>query len=125
MMERSRNQNKKALGAGALVRCPVLAAFGCKVPSASEAAELARTDTRLSHPDLTLCEASAAYVVLVRSLIMRHGDRKAALDELREWMDKESAAREPGKSLAAAGNPKGWVHLAKQEKPKDGSGKKE
>lgn len=102
-----------------MVRCPVLAAFTTNFDSENAAARVARMDTRLSHPNLSICEASAAYTVLARSLIITHGDRTAALAELRTWVEREIAQREGanGSSLAKGG-PKGWVHLEGREKPK-------
>jgi len=127
MTERAKNQNRRALGAGALVRCPLLGAFSILKPSAGEAAAVARTDTGLSHPNMCLGEASAAYVVLARSLIMRQGNRTAALAELREWMEAEAARREGPQSLAVSGTSPtgGWVHIEQREKPKTVSGKEE
>lgn len=128
MMERAKKQNKRALGAGALVRCPLLAAFATSHRSVQGAAEIARADARLSHPSLTLCDASATYTVLAQCLIGANGDSRRAFAELRRWMDQELSSREsPHSSSIVEGGyqDRGWVHLEQREKPKTSQGKEE
>jgi len=108
LMEAAKTKNKNAIGAGALARCPVLAAFAAnRHLSAAGAGGIARTDTQLSHPNFTMCDASAAYTILAQLLIETGGDHKEALKGLREWMERELKSREAGTSTVVAVGGKG------------------
>jgi len=117
--------NERAIGAGALVRCPVLAALATNFDGEAATAEVACKDTCLSHPSLLIGEASAAYTVLARSLIKKQGDRMAALAEFKAWVERELALRESPHSSPGKGGPQGHVHLAKQEGGKGSKGYKD
>lgn len=95
-------KNERAVGAGALVRCPMLAALATNFDSEKATAEMARKDTLLSHPSLLIGEGSAAYTVLARSLIKLQGDRKAALAEFKVWVEAELAQRDSGPQAQVA-----------------------
>lgn len=119
MIERARDVNQKAMGAGALTRCISLAALAGASRAPTEIAALAREDAKFSHPDASVGNASVAYVIAAGHLISARGDRKAALDELRKWTQEERASA-CGKVPTLGDGHRGWTHLSQGDQPQMG-----
>jgi ADP-ribosylglycohydrolase len=79
MRERSLRLNSDSKANGALMRSVGLAIWSCR-QTVEEAAETARADARLSHPNPSCQHASAAYVVAVRHLILNPDDGLGAIE---------------------------------------------
>jgi ADP-ribosyl-[dinitrogen reductase] hydrolase len=105
--EAARRSNMASKANGALMRSIGLGIWSWRL-SAEDAANAARRDARLSHPNPSCQHANAAYVVAVRHLVLNAGDSGgafraagAALDdesaeEVRRWLrDAESGAGPP------------------------------
>jgi len=118
LMEAAKKTNDKAVGAGALARCPILAAFAAnRGMNHATTASIARTDTQLSHPNVKICDASSTYTILAQLLIQSRGDHKGSLKELRGWIEQELKSREEGtgKVVAVGGKGGGKAGKAKEE----------
>ena len=105
--EAARRSNMASKANGALMRSIGLGIWSWRL-SAEDAANAARGDARLSHPNPSCQHANAAYVVAVRHLVLNAGDSggafraaSAALDdksaeEVRGWLrEAESGAGPP------------------------------
>jgi ADP-ribosylglycohydrolase len=116
--EYARQRSMASKSNGALMRSVGLGIWSWRL-SAEEAANAARADARLSHPNTSCQHANAAYVVAVRHLVLNAGDSggavraaSAALDdegaeEVRNWLrEAESGSGPPYDS-----NP-GFVRIA-------------
>jgi ADP-ribosylglycohydrolase len=102
--ECARQRNLASKANGALMRSIGLGIWSWRL-SAEDAANAAREDARLSHPNPSCQHANAAYVVAVRHLVLNAGDGDGALraasaaladkgaDEVRGWLrEAESGA---------------------------------
>jgi ADP-ribosylglycohydrolase len=105
--ECARQRNMASKANGALMRSIALGIWSWRL-SAEDAANAARGDARLSHPNSSCQHANAAYVVAVRHLVLNAGDGDGALraasaalddegaDEVRGWLrEAESGAGPP------------------------------
>jgi ADP-ribosylglycohydrolase len=75
---------------GALMRSIGLGIWSWRL-SAEDAANAARADARLSHPNPSCQHANAAYVVAVRHLVLNAGDGDGALRAASAALDDEGA----------------------------------
>lgn len=99
MIERAKDVNKKAFGAGALVRCMPLAALAGASGNPTAVAGMAREDAQLSHPDASVGNASVAYIIVLGHLVASGGDTSLAFRELQKWTTMEREAANAGKQL--------------------------
>jgi ADP-ribosyl-[dinitrogen reductase] hydrolase len=76
---------------GSLMRATPLGIWGNRL-NANDLALLARTDSRLSHPNKPCCSAVACYVIAIAHLINNQGERRQAFSKAKDWADSESAA---------------------------------
>jgi len=113
MKERAREQNKKSKGSGALVRCAPLAIWGAARGDVAAAVAAARDDSLLSHPDLAVGTASAAFVVAISTLLNSGGDRERCLLELQQWLKQELASATAELSGSRGDNPTGSTLLSR------------
>jgi ADP-ribosylglycohydrolase len=88
--EAARERNMASKANGALMRSIGLGIWSWRL-SAEEAANAARADARLSHPNLSCQHANAAYVVAVRHLVLNEGDSGGPLRAAAAALDDESA----------------------------------
>jgi ADP-ribosylglycohydrolase len=104
--ECARRRNMASKANGALMRSIGLGIWSWRL-SAEDAANAARSDARLSHPNTSCQHANAAYVVAVRHLVLKAGDSGGALraasavlddedaDEVRGWLREAEAGSGP------------------------------
>jgi ADP-ribosyl-[dinitrogen reductase] hydrolase len=93
---------------GAMMRQSGLGAWSWRLTPA-EAAEAARADARLSHPNLSCQDSCAAYVCAIRHLVIHPGDAEGARvaaravaqePEVRGWLDDaDRGALPPGSPM--------------------------
>jgi len=97
---------------GSLMRATPLG-VAASVLSLEEAADIARQDARLTHPNQTCQHATAAYVLAIRHLILKPGDKEGAWsvaaahveghsDEVMGWL-QDAATTTPGAAHQLAG----------------------
>ena len=88
---------------GSLMRASGLGAWAWRL-SLEDAAEAARADARLTHPNRSCQDAGAAYVVAIRHLVLHPDDAEGAFaaacgvvreDEVARWLDDARAGRLP------------------------------
>ncbi|PCJ54344.1 MAG: hypothetical protein COA79_22035 [Planctomycetota bacterium] len=79
------NYNSKANGS--LMRCVPIAIWGYNLTE-KELAYFAFQDSRLSHPNISCCEAVACYVIAIASLIRSKGDVEYAFQRVLGWSNK-------------------------------------
>jgi ADP-ribosylglycohydrolase len=107
LAENARQRSMASKSNGALMRSVGLGIWSWRL-SAEDAANAARGDARLSHPNPSCQHANAAYVVAVRHLALNSGDSGGALraasvaladesaHEVRSWLcDAESGSGPP------------------------------
>jgi ADP-ribosyl-[dinitrogen reductase] hydrolase len=112
--------NPESQANGSLMRASPLGVFAHALPAAV-AAELARQDASLTHPNPACGDATAAFVVGVGHAI-REGDPRGAWQAACTWASEAGAARLVREALAAAereppvcdGASQGWVRIALQ-----------
>merc|ERR1712146_343706 len=61
----------------------------------------AREDARLTHPNYTLVEANAAYIIALSYLVDHPGDRAGALKTTSDWLAQEKARMRDAASPSA------------------------
>jgi ADP-ribosyl-[dinitrogen reductase] hydrolase len=86
--EAARRSNMASKANGALMRSIGLGIWSWRL-SAEDAANAARGDARLSHPNPSCQHANAAYVVAVRHLVLNEGDSRGAFEAARAALDDE------------------------------------
>ncbi len=88
---------------GSLMRASGLGAWAWRL-SLEDAAEAARADARLTHPNPSCQDAGAAYVVAIRHLVLNPDDAEGAFaaacnvvreDEVARWLEEARAGRLP------------------------------
>jgi ADP-ribosylglycohydrolase len=99
--ECARQRNMASKANGALMRSIGLGIWSWRL-SAEDAANAAREDARLSHPNASCQHANAAYVVAVRHLVLSAGDGDGALRAASAALDDEGAEEVRGWLLEAA-----------------------
>jgi ADP-ribosylglycohydrolase len=104
--ECARKRNMASKANGALMRSIGLGIWSWRL-SAEDAANVARVDARLSHPNPSCQHANAAYVAAVRHLIFNAGDSSGAFraasaalhdegaEEVRGWLREAESALGP------------------------------
>jgi len=106
---------------GSLMRASPLGIFAHDLPPA-RAAELARDDSALTHPNRVPCDASASFVVAVAHAIMNGDGPEAAYRAALDWARRAEAAPGVLEALERArsepprsdGRNQGWVLIALQ-----------
>lgn len=106
---------------GSLMRISPQAVWGHALP-VEALVEAARTDSRLTHPHPTPCDAVAAFVVAIAHAVREGGDPRAVYQAAVRWADDASADPSVRDTLrAAAAQPpadyltnQGWVLVALQ-----------
>lgn len=98
--------NSDSKANGSLMRATPLGVWSARV-SLEEAADTARADARLTHPNPSCQWSTAAYVVAIRHLTLNADDHSGAFeaaqsvlpagegDEVRSWLDDAAAGRLP------------------------------
>lgn len=105
---------------GSMMRASPLGVFAHALPAAV-AAELARQDSSLTHPNPVCGDATAVFVVAV-AYAVREGDARGAWRAACDWASEAGATRLVRDALAAAereppacdGASQGWVRIAIQ-----------
>ena len=87
----AKRSNMASKANGALMRSIGLGIWSCRL-SPEDAAEAARADARLSHPNPSCQFANAAYVVAVRRLVLNPRDAEGAFNAAKAALSDDSAA---------------------------------
>lgn len=117
ILAQAREHNPASKANGCLMRATPLGIAACKV-SADVAAGWARDDARLTHPNASCQDATAAYVLAIRHLILNPGDAQGAFEaayefaatgspEVLEWLKEAEDGR-----LPAAHPMAGFIRIA-------------
>jgi len=91
MEEAARLKNSESKANGALMRIAPLGIWSWKLDEET-AAEAARADSRLSHPNAVCQHANAAYVAAIRHLMLNPGDGSGAIDAAFRVVSREDGA---------------------------------
>jgi len=97
---RAKSLNMKAMSNGALIRCLGLLPLKAARESPYNVAQLARTDASLSHPNPSVAEASATYVVAATDLVNNGGDIDFTLEKVQNWVEEEVLRKRAEMSVA-------------------------
>lgn len=103
MQKAASRLNMDSKANGSLMRLTPLGIWGHRV-SATEAADAAKRDARLTHPNPACQHAAVAYVAAIRHLVLRPGDNDGAMNAAMEATNDE-----------ATGEVKTWLMEAEQD----------
>lgn len=118
ILEAALNNNTMSQANGSLMRCMPLAVWAYNIENPDIIAEVARMDSRLSHPHPN-CQDSVACYVLALVHLIRYGDphqafqfaeswaNQAATPDVCEWLEQAKAG-----DLPDATQQQGWVRVA-------------
>jgi len=84
MQRQAKKKNLPSKANGSLMRCVPLGIWGHRLPE-HQLVELAFADSRLSHPNPTVCACVACYVIAIASLVREPGNAYAAFERAKSW----------------------------------------
>ena len=89
MRASARRESAESKANGSLMRCTPLGVIGSRL-SEREIALIASSDSSLTHPNRSCCDAVAAYSLAVAHLVRSPGDRTGAFEAARAWSRREA-----------------------------------